>query len=130
VTRLAYGQTLDGIHLADGRTLRAAVFDEHQVRAAAGITLALGAVAFVHAYFAQAYAPLRAVAAIFVVEFAVRVLLGVHRSPLGMVAGWLVRRGWVQRDEAYEICAGGACAIPPRAPTRAPEGPALRRTHQ
>ena len=37
-------------------------------------------------------------------------------SVLGLCLGcethaWLVRRGWVARNEAYEICASGACSI-------------------
>jgi hypothetical protein len=33
------------------------------------------------------------------------------------IHGFLVRRGWARKDEAYEICANGACAIPaPAAP--------------
>jgi Domain of unknown function (DUF4395) len=29
------------------------------------------------------------------------------------IHGALVRRGWIARDEAYEICASGACAATP-----------------
>ena len=86
-----YGQAIEASS-AEGRPLRAAVFNEHQVRAAAGLTLMLGVVAFFYAWFAQVYTPLRVVTAIFFVEFALRVMIGVHRSPLGLVAGWLVRR--------------------------------------
>jgi hypothetical protein len=28
------------------------------------------------------------------------------------IHGFLVRRGWATKDEAYEICANGACEIP------------------
>ena len=35
------------------------------------------------------------------------------------IYGFLVRRGWAQQDEAFEICVGGACDIS-RAPQRAP----------
>ncbi len=174
-----YGQAIHGLSV-DGRSLSASVFNEHQVRAAAGLTLAIGAVAY--AFFVQMYLPIRIVAMLFFIEFALRVTLGVHRSPLGMLAGllvrrqppmwvsakpkrfawtlglamtfsmifigiadvrgalplticvvclvlmWLetalglclgceihgvlVRRGWVRRDTAYEVCAGDACAVP------------------
>ena len=30
------------------------------------------------------------------------------------IHGFLVRRGLTTKDEAYEICAGGACEIPVR----------------
>ena len=91
MTAWTYGQSIEGLSV-DGRALRAAVFNEHQVRAAAGLTLVLGAVAFVYAYFAKVYEPIQAVTVLFFVEFALRVALGVHRSPIGAVAGWMVRR--------------------------------------
>ena len=37
--------------VVDGKEVRAAAVNEHQAKAAAGITLALGAVAFVYANF-------------------------------------------------------------------------------
>lgn len=184
MTPWTYGQSIEGLN-RDGLPLRAAVFNEHQVRAAAGLTLVLGAVAFCYAYFARVYAPIQTVTLLFFVEFALRVALGVHRSPLGLVAGWLVRhqpphwvsakpkrfawtlglvmsgamalitnagirgalplsicmlclalmwletalglclgceihgllvrRGWARRDQAYEICIGGACGAEPLA---------------
>lgn len=66
--------------------------DEHQVRAAAGLTMALGAVAFAYAYFRQLYWPLQAVSAFFTLEFALRLTLGLRRSPVGLLAGLLTRR--------------------------------------
>jgi hypothetical protein len=90
-TPWTYGQSIESSN-TQGRPLRAAVFNEHQVRAAAGLTLVLGAVAFVYAYFAKVYLPIRWVTALFFVEFALRVAVGVHVSPLGAIAGALVRR--------------------------------------
>jgi len=183
VIHLEFGQTIEGLSV-DGRPVRAAVFDEQAVRAAAGITLVLGAVAFAHAYFARVYLPIQAVTVLFFVEFALRLLLGLPRSPVGVLAGWmvrrrppswvsarpkrfawtlglamslamaiitnvgirgalplaicllclalmwleavlglclgceihtlLVRRGWADRDAAFEICSGGACAVEER----------------
>jgi hypothetical protein len=66
--------------------------DEHQVRAAAGTTMVLGAVAFAYAYFRQLYWPLQAVSAFFTLEFALRLALGLRRSPVGLLAGLLTRR--------------------------------------
>ena len=167
-----------------GQPLKAATVNEHQVRAAAGMTLALGTVAFVYAYFAHVYTPIQAVTALFFVEFALRLAAGIERSPLGLLAGWmtrrqrpdwvsakpkrfawtlglalslamtlitnggirgalplsiclacltlmwleavlglclgceihglLVRRGWAAKDEAFEICSHGACAVEPQ----------------
>jgi hypothetical protein len=66
--------------------------DEHQVRAAAGTTMVLGAVAFAYAYFRQLYWPLQAVSAFFTLEFALRLALGLRRSPVGLLAGLFTRR--------------------------------------
>jgi hypothetical protein len=177
---MLYGIELEGLS-SHGRPVQAGVFDENQVRAAAGITMALGAGAFVYAYFGKVYVPIQAVTTLFFVEFLVRVTAGIHRSPLGVVAGWMtrrraaewvsaqpkrfawalglvlsfammvitnsgirgalplticltclalmwmesvlglclgceihalmVRRGLARRDEAFEICSGGACAV-------------------
>jgi hypothetical protein len=178
-----YGQLIQG-QAPDGRALQAGVFNEHQVRAAAGLTLVLGTVALVYAYFAKVYQPIQIVTTAFFIEFLVRVTAGIQFSPLGVVAGWMtrrrapewasakpkrfawtlglvmsfammvitntgirgalplticliclvlmwleavlglclgceihgfmVRRGWVAKDEAYEICSNGACAVQPR----------------
>lgn len=72
--------------------LRFAVVDENEVRAAAGLTLVIGAVAFAYAYFAKQYLPLQIAATLFFVEFLVRVALGLRSSPIGLVARALTRR--------------------------------------
>lgn len=175
-----YGETIGGLSVA-GTPVSAGVFDEHQVRTAAGLTLVLGAVAFVYAYFAKEYVPIKLVTTLFLVEFLVRVGVGLKYSPVGQLAkalnwgraphwvsakpkrfawslglvmslamavitnanvrgtlplticlicmslmwleavlglclgcevyGAIVRRGWIAKDEAYEICASGACAV-------------------
>jgi hypothetical protein len=76
--------TLQPVPLAVGE--RAAVVDENEVRAAAGLTMAIGAVAFAYAYFTKQYVPLQVVASLFFVEFLVRVLAGLRYSPLGVAA--------------------------------------------
>jgi hypothetical protein len=175
---LSFGQRISGL-APDGTELHAPVFDENQVRAAAGLTLVIGAVAFSYAYFAHDYVPLQVVTVVFFSEFLARLTLGLRYSPIGIVAGvltrshppdwvsakpkrfawtlglgmsfamvlitnsgirgtlprticlicltlmWmesvlgvclgckihglLVRRGWVSKDPAFEICAQGAC---------------------
>jgi hypothetical protein len=177
------GEVIEGLTV-EGKPVRAAVVNEHRVRAAAGLTMSAGAVAFVYAYFEKRYLPLQVVSTVFFVEFAVRVTAGLKYSPAGVVAGWftrrqapdwvsakpkrfawtlglamsgamavitnsgirgwlprsicliclvlmwlesvlglcvgcevhgmLVRRGWANRDEAFEICAHGACEVAPR----------------
>lgn len=180
MTTWHFGDTIEGLTV-DGRPVRAAVFDENAVRAAAGLTMALGAVAFAYAFFAKVYAPIQAVTVLFFAEFGLRLLGGLRLAPLGFVAQWLVhrraphwvsarpkrfawtlglvmslamavitnagirgalplticllcltlmwleavlglclgceihgalvRRGWAAKDEAFEICSGGACAV-------------------
>src|SRR4051812_31416642 len=67
------------------------VVEEHAVRAAAGLTMAAGAVAFSFAYFRHRYWPLQLVSAVFAVEFLIRVTAGIGRSPVGLVAGLMTR---------------------------------------
>jgi len=82
---LSFGQKIPGL-ASNGRPLRAAVFDENAVRAAAGLTMVTGAVAFSFAYFDKQYVPLQVVASLFFVEFLIRVTVGIHYSPFGLVA--------------------------------------------
>ena len=180
---LTFGQHISGL-ASDGTELHAPVFNEHEVRAAAGLTMVLGAVAFAFAYFDQQYLLLQVVSTFFFVEFLTRLTLGLRRSPMGVVARGLthgrpaewvsakpkrfawqlglgmsfsmmvitnsgirgllprticaiclvlmwsesvlgvclgcklhalfVRRGWATKDPAYEVCAGGECAVPQR----------------
>jgi hypothetical protein len=79
------GEHIDGL-THDGRPVRAAVFDEVQVRAAAGITLAVGTVAFCYAYFNHQFVPIRAVAIGYCFDFLIRVTVGLRYSPTGLVA--------------------------------------------
>ena len=180
---ISFGQHISGL-ASDGTELHAPVFDENEVRAAAGLTMVLGAVAFAYAYFNQQYLPLQVVSSFFFVEFLCRLTLGLRHSPTGYVArglthgrppDWVsakpkrfawtlglgmsfsmmvitnsgvrgllprticliclilmwsesvlgvclgcklhalfVRRGWATKDPAYEVCAGGECAVPQR----------------
>jgi Domain of unknown function (DUF4395) len=152
------------------------------VRAAAGLTMVIGAAAFSAAYFGEDYVPLQVASTVFFVEFLIRLTAGLRFSPMGLLAramthtrppewvsakpkrfawtlglalsfsmvvitnsgirGWLprticlicltmmwmesvlgvclgcklhallVRRGWTTKDPAYEVCAGGECAVP------------------
>ncbi len=66
--------------------MHAAVLDEHEVRAAAGLTMVIGAVAFSSAYFAKNYVPLRIVTAGFSAELFIRLTIGLRCSPVGAVA--------------------------------------------
>ena len=78
--------------VVDGKEVRAAAVNEHQAKAAAGITLALGAVAFVYANFDKLFWPILTVSTFFFVDFLRRVTAGLERSPSGIVAGWMTRR--------------------------------------
>ena len=66
-----FGERISGLTV-DGKELHAAVFNENQVRAAAGLTMVIGAVAFAYAYFDQQYVPLQVAATFFFVEFLIR----------------------------------------------------------
>jgi hypothetical protein len=87
----AFGQHISGLTV-DGKELHAAVFNETEVRAAAGLTMLTGAVAFSYAYFDKNYTPLRIVAAFFFLEFLIRIVAGLRWSPVGVVARAMTRR--------------------------------------
>lgn len=59
--------------------------NERDVRAAAGLTMVIGAVAFSYAYFAKQYVPLQVAASLFFVEFLIRVTVGIRYSPIGLI---------------------------------------------
>jgi hypothetical protein len=177
------GEVIEGLRI-NGRDIRAAVVNENAVRAAAGITMAVGVVAFAYAYFEHRWLPLKIVSSFFFAEFLLRVTVGFKYSPVGAVSKWLtkrqppqwvsykpkrfawtlgtgmagavtaitnsnihgwlprsfclacltlmwlesvlglclgcelhgflVRRGWATKDQAFEICANGACDVVPR----------------
>jgi hypothetical protein len=179
--RRVYGIVLEE-PTADGMVFRSGVFNEVQVRAAAGITMALGAYAFIYANWGKYWVPIKFVTTFFFIDFLLRVTVGLNRSPVGIVAGWMtrrrapewvsakpkrfawslglvlslgmtiitnsnihgllprtvclvclglmwlesvlglclgceiysfmVRRGWREADDAYEVCAGGVCEVP------------------
>jgi hypothetical protein len=88
--RLAYGERIAGL-AADGRELHAAVFNENEVRAAAGLTMVIGAVAFASAYFAEDYLLLQVASTLFFVEFLIRVTTGIRYSPMGLIARAMTR---------------------------------------
>lgn len=65
--------------------------DENRVRAAAGLTMLAGGVAFAIAVLDGSPRPIRIVSAVFAVDFAIRVADRLEHSPVGVAAGWLVR---------------------------------------
>jgi hypothetical protein len=87
---LSFGQRIPGL-IVNGRELRGAVFNENEVRAAAGITLVIGAVAFSVAFFRGQYIPLQVVSSFFFLEFLLRVTVGIRYSPVGVVSRVLMR---------------------------------------
>ena len=87
---MVVGERISGLTV-DGKELHAAVFNENQVRAAAGLTMVIGAAAFAYAYFAEQYVPLQVAATLFFVEFLVRVRFGIRYSPVGIVARAMTR---------------------------------------
>lgn len=87
---IAVGERVTGLTV-DGRELRAGVFNENEVRAAAGLMLVLGAIAFSLALLEQQYVPLQVISTFFLVEFLLRTTLGIRRSPAGAVARAMTR---------------------------------------
>jgi hypothetical protein len=87
---ITFGERISGLTV-DGRELQAAVFNENQVRAAAGVTFVVGAVAFSFAYFNKQYIPLQVTATFFFIEFLIRSTAGIKYSPVGVVADWMTR---------------------------------------
>jgi hypothetical protein len=79
------GEHIEGL-THEGQPVRAAVFNEVQVRAAAGITLAVGTVAFCYAYFNHQFIPIRAVAIWYFFDFLIRITIGLKYSPTGVLA--------------------------------------------
>src|SRR5262249_1932368 len=53
--------------------------------------MALGAVAFAYANFGHLFWPIRATSSLLVVDFALRLALGLERSPTGVLARWATR---------------------------------------
>jgi hypothetical protein len=69
-----------------GGELRAPWVNEREVRAAVGVTMVIGAVAFSYAYFEKQYVLLQIVASLFFIEFLIRVTAGIRYSPIGVIA--------------------------------------------
>ena len=87
---LTFGDRISGLAV-NGKVLHAAVFNENEVRAAAGLTMMIGVGAFSAAYFGKDYVPLRIAASLFFVEFLIRVTIGLRYSPLGVIARAITR---------------------------------------
>jgi hypothetical protein len=88
--RRRYGQHVPGLTV-DGKELQAGVFDDNEVRAASGLALVVGVVAFCYAAFKGNYIPLQAVASLLVVDFLIRVTAGLRYSPAGITAHAITR---------------------------------------
>src|SRR5687768_7481812 len=86
-----YGERMEG-PTEDGRILYAGVFNETEVRVAAGITMAMGAIVFAFANWEKVFWPIQTVTTFFFIEFLVRVTWGFHRSPVGIASRWLTRK--------------------------------------
>jgi predicted small metal-binding protein len=118
--QLSFGQRISG-RAANGKELHAAVVNENEVRAAAGLTMVFGAVAFGYAYFAENYVPLQVVSALFFVEFLLRVTTGLRYSPMS-TACWCEAAGRPRTPPSR--CAPTAPASCPRSRRRRAPRPA------
>jgi hypothetical protein len=88
---LKYGQQVSGLSV-DGRPLQARVFNEREVRAAAGLLMMFGFAAFFYALLAHNFTPLKIAASYMLFDFLIRITVGVHRAPSGIVARWMTQR--------------------------------------
>jgi uncharacterized protein DUF4395 len=89
-TELRLGQRISGL-VVNGKALFAPVYNENEVRAAAGLTMVIGAVAFSYAYFDHLFLPLKIVTTFFFVEFLIRVTIGFQYSPVRVVSRAITR---------------------------------------
>jgi hypothetical protein len=87
---LRFGQRISGV-VVNGKALFAPVYNENEVRAAAGFTMVIGAVAFAYAYFDHLFLPLKIVTSFFFVEFLIRVTIGFQYSPIRFVSRAITR---------------------------------------
>jgi hypothetical protein len=112
--RLEYGQWVSGVN-ADGGRLQAAVFNEREVRASAGLLMMLGFTAFFYALLSANYIPLRIAASYFLFEFLIRITVGLHRTPSGLIGRWMTRRfppEWVSaKPKRFAWTMGGTIAL-------------------
>lgn len=79
-------------------SVRGPVVNETLVRAAAGMTMVLGAIAFALAFLTKQFVPIRVVTVFFFFEFTARVTLGFDKAPLGILSRLLfghLKREWV-----------------------------------
>jgi hypothetical protein len=99
----------------DGKALSAPVVNENEARVAAGLTMALGSVAFAYANFDKVFWPIKLVSAFFFVDFLLRVTVGLERSATGLVASVLTHRQppqWVSaRPKRFAWSLGLAMAL-------------------
>jgi hypothetical protein len=91
VDRRFYGEPTRGFG-PGGRPLKAGVFNENETRIAAGLAMVLCVAVAAVAAFEQAYLPMQLLAIVFFVDFGLRVTLGLHHSPLGVLSRLLTRR--------------------------------------
>ena len=89
-TGLRFGQRISGL-VVNGKALYAPVYNENEVRAAAGLTMVIGAIAFSYAYFDHLFLPLKIVTSFFFVEFLIRVTIGFQFSPIRVLSRAITR---------------------------------------
>jgi Domain of unknown function (DUF4395) len=94
---------------------RPLVVNESEARAAAGLTMVAGAIAFSYAYFDKQYVLLQVTASLFFVEFMIRVAVGLRYSPFGVLARAMTSRrppDWVPaRPKRFAWSLGLAMAL-------------------
>ncbi|TVR49895.1 MAG: DUF4395 domain-containing protein [Puniceicoccaceae bacterium] len=89
--RITFGETIPGLQI-DGKDAPYPVLNERDARAAAGLMLVAGTIAFVPAFLLGNRAILSLVVVIFFVEFAVRVFLSPRLAPFYALGRFVVSR--------------------------------------
>jgi hypothetical protein len=88
--RRLYGEPMRGVG-PGGRPLKAGTFNENETRTTAGLGMLLGVLGFVFAAFENAWVPIQVLTTFLFVDFSLRVMFGLHHSPLGIIGRLLTR---------------------------------------
>lgn len=103
-----FGQVIPGLTIR-GQAAGYPVMNEREVRAIAGLMLAVGLVAFALAFFQRNFFAINMVVVIFFIDFIIRVLWGTRLSPFAIIARLIVGRqepewvGAIQKRFAWSI---------------------------
>ncbi len=105
------GEVIPGL-MIHGEPAPYPVVNEREVRAVAGLMLAVALIAFAYAFFLQSFVLLQVVVVVFFVDFTIRVFVGMRWSPFAFLARLIVGRqrpewvGAIQKRFAWSMGIG------------------------